>query len=255
MLSPTLVGVHSTTQELPVYFPELYLTQWFQEQRNENITLWCFKKAGVTTILANYKILIEHLKIDGILLIDGGIDSLSQGTEAQAGTIVEDSLSLAAVHQLTHIPVRLIGCLGFGAEREISYAHFLENIADLSATGSFLGSCSLIQQMPVYELYEQAVLYVQSKPCQEPSIINSSIISTVRGNYGNYHLTERTQGSQLWISPLMAIYWFFDLVGVAEKNLFLKSLLPTETLGDVMEATAQFIQNRPRRSPNTIPLP
>ena len=162
MLSPTLVGVHSTTQELPVYFPELYLTQWFQEQRNENITLWCFKKAGVTTILANYKILIEHLKIDGILLIDGGIDSLSQGTEAQTGTIVEDSLSLAAVHQLTHIPVRLIGCLGFGAEREISYAHFLENIADLSATGSFLGSCSLIQQMPVYELYEQAVLYVQS---------------------------------------------------------------------------------------------
>ena len=254
ILSPTLVGVHSTTQELPVYFPELYLSQWFKEQRDEDVTLWCFKKTGVVNLLANYQILIKHLNIDGILLIDGGIDSLSQGTEAQTGTIVEDSLSLAAVHQITEIPVRLIGCLGFGAERDISYAHFLENIAGLAATQSFLGSCSLIQQMPVYQLYENAVLYVQSRPCQESSVINSSIISAVRGHYGNYYLTERTKDSQLWISPLMSIYWFFELTAIAEKNLFLERLLNTETLGDVMEITAQFIQARPRRSEEIIPL-
>ncbi len=87
-----------------------------------------------------------------------------------------------------------------------AYAHVLENIAGLTEAGGFLGVCSLTPQMPAYQAYEEAVLYVQGKRFQDPSVINSSIISAVQGHYGDYHLTEKNKGSRLWISPLMPLY-------------------------------------------------
>jgi len=49
------------------------------------------------------------------------------------------------------------------------YAHVLENIAALTASDAYLGSCSLVKQMEVYQLYEDAVTYVQSQPGQDPA--------------------------------------------------------------------------------------
>ncbi|MBD2295407.1 DUF1152 domain-containing protein [Anabaena sphaerica FACHB-251] len=254
LLTETLVGITSETEELPVYFPELYLAQWFKKELNEAVTLWCFKKTGVLPLLTNYNLLIEHLSIDGILLIDGGVDSLARGDEANMGTVTEDAVSIAAVSKLTQVPLRLIGCLGMGAERDISHAHILENIASLANSGGFLGSCSLLKQMQCYQNYEKALLYVQSQPQQEPSIINSSIISAVQGHFGDYHLTYRTKGSQLWISPLMSIYWFFELSTIVEQHLFLSELFLTETVADVIQVMLKVMQTRPRRIADKIPL-
>jgi hypothetical protein len=235
-ITDTLVGITADTESLNSYFPELYLAQWFRNQRQQNITIWCFEKTGVRPLLDNYNRLIEHLSIDGILLIDGGVDSLIRGDETQMGTVIEDAISLLAVSSLTQVPLKLIACIGLGAERDISYAHVLENIAALAETGGFLGSCSLLKQMTVYQAYEEAVFYVHNQPLQEPSIINASIISAVQGHYGDYHLTERTKGSKLWISPLMPIYWFFDLQAVAKRNLFLSTFPSTDTIVDAMKA-------------------
>ncbi len=253
-LTETLVGITAKTEDVNIYFPELYLAQWFQEKHDREVTIWCFKKTGVQTLLSNYCILINHLLIDGILLIDGGVDSLIRGDEADMGTLIEDSTSLSAVSELTQVPIRLIGCLGFGAERDISYAHVLENIAALAESAGFLGSCSLVKQMESYQAYEDAVLYVQNKPFQEPSVINSSIVSAVQGHYGDYHLTDRTKDSELWISPLMSIYWFFDLPAVVERHLFLSEIFLTDTFSDVMAAMLQVMLKRPKRSPAKIPL-
>jgi hypothetical protein len=254
-LTETLVGVTAKTEVLPVYFPEFYLAQWLQREYQEEIIIWCFKKTGVRPLLNNYNLLIKHLSIDGILLIDGGVDSLARGDEAEMGTVTEDAVSLAAVSQLHQVPMRLIGCLGMGAEREITHFHILENIASLAHADGFLGSCSLIQKMRCYQQYEQALLYVQSQQHQEPSVINSSIVSSVQGHFGDYHLTSRTQGSKLWISPLMSIYWFFELSTIVEQHLFLSQLLETETLADVLQVMLKVMQTRPRRIAEKIPLP
>jgi hypothetical protein len=56
-----------------------------------------------------------------------------------------------------------------------------------------------------------------------------------QGYYGNHHLTEKTRGSRLWISPLMPIYWFFDLPTVAHQNLYLSHLGDTETFMDALQ--------------------
>src|SRR5215813_4704520 len=119
--------------------------------------------------------LVEHLSIDGILLVDGGVDSLMHGDEAQMGTLIEDSISLCAVKELKKVHLKMIACVGFGAEQDIAYAHVFENIATLTHEDAFFGSCSLIKQMDAYQLYEEAVLHVQGNGHQDPSVINSSI--------------------------------------------------------------------------------
>jgi len=83
-LSDTLVGVNADLNSRATYFPELYLSRWFKEVRGEDVTLWCFQKTGVRPLLENYRLLIEHLAIDGIVLIDGGVDSLLPRPEAAA---------------------------------------------------------------------------------------------------------------------------------------------------------------------------
>lgn len=99
--------------------------------------------------------------------------------------------------------------------------------------------------MEAYQLYEDAVLFVHQKPFQPPSVINASIISAAQGHFGNFHLTEKTWGNRLWISPLMPIYWFFDLPAVAERNLFLADIRGADTF---MEAAFAMLESRRRRS-------
>src|SRR5512145_199283 len=155
-----------TNADLSIYFPELHLAHWFHEQRGEEITIWCINKTGVRPLQENYRRLISQLAIDAIILIDGVVDSLARGDEAEPGTFVEDAISLAAVSALDDVPVRMLGCLGLGAEQDITHTHIFENIAALAASGGFLGSCALTSQMTEYTAYESALLYVQNVPYQ-----------------------------------------------------------------------------------------
>ena len=93
---------------------------------------------------------MKRLNFDRILLVDGVVDSRIKGGEAHTGTPVEDALSLFAAHKLDTIPMRLLACLGFGAENSLSHAHIPQNIANLSEERSFLGTCCLHPQMEVY---------------------------------------------------------------------------------------------------------
>jgi len=253
-LSKTLVGVTPQPERVYPDFPEFHLANWFKERRNEDVTIWSFHKTGAAPLTENYKILSDHLALDGILLIDGGVDSLVRGDEAELGTAIEDLTSLYAVNQLSNISARLIACIGFGAEQNLMHAHIFENIASLTKAGGFLGSCSLTPQMDSYQAYDEAVTHVQSKEFQDPSVINSSIVSAVRGNYGDYHLTEKTKRSKLWISPLMPLYWFFDFDTVVKQNMLLPEIEGTMLFRDALYKVIAKAERIPRRKATNIPL-
>jgi hypothetical protein len=253
-LGETLIAVNADITSWYHYFPERYLSQWFRAVRGEEVIIWSFHKTGVRPLLNAYQTLIEQLSIDAIVLIDGGVDSLLRGNEAQIGKLIEDSISLCAVSAIDSVKTKIIACLGLGAELEMTYAHIFENIADLTKQGEFLGSCSLLKQMECVQLYEQAVEFTFEQPSQEPSVINASVLSAVRGEYGNYHLTWKTQGSKLWISPLMPIYWFFDLHGVARRNLLLNDLRYTDTVTDAARTVWKLMHTIVKRKETKIPL-
>lgn len=253
-LTKTLVGITSSTDQAFPYFPEFHLANWFKEKRDKEVTIWCFHKTGAAPLTENYKILAEYLSLDGILLVDGGVDSLVRGDEAELGTAVEDLTSLYAVNQLSNIQTRFLACIGFGAEQNLTHAHIFENIASLTKAGGFLGACSLTPQMESYQAYDEALTYVQRNEFQDPSVINSSIISAVRGNYGDYHLTEKTRRSQLWISPLMPIYWFFDFDCVVKQNMLLPEIEGTMLFRDALYKVIAKAERMSRRPASKIPL-
>ena len=253
-LSKTLVGVTPNLERIYPYFPEFHLVNWFKQKRNEEVVIWSFHKTGAAPLTENYKILAEHLSLDGILLVDGGVDSLVRGDEAELGTAVEDLTSLYAVNQLSSIPTRLLACIGLGAEQDLTHAHVFENIASLTKAGGFLGACSLAPQMDSYQAYDEAVTHVQSNEFQDPSVINSSIVSAARGNYGDYHLTDKTKRSKLWISPLMPLYWFFDFDSVVKQNLLLPEIAGTMLFRDALYKVIAKAEKISRRPATKIPL-
>jgi hypothetical protein len=253
-LTKTLLGVTPKAGRLFPYFPEFHLANWFKEKRNEEVTIWCFHKTGAVPLTENYKILAERLSLDGILLVDGGVDSLVRGDEAEMGTAIEDLTSLYAVNQLTNVNTRIVACIGFGAEQNLTYAHILENITSLTKAGGFLGSCSLTSQMESYQAYDEAVMFVQGNEFQDSSVINSCIVSAVRGNFGDYHLTEKTKRGHLWISPLMSMYWFFDFECVVKQNKLLPEIEGTMLFRDALYKVIAKAERTSRRPGSKIPL-
>lgn len=264
MISEPLTLIHDLVMGtgLPIkmefpYFPEGYLTQWFKEVRGEDVPVWMFNKVGVIPLIQAYNALIEHLKIDAIILVDGGVDSIMRGDEVGAGTLVEDSISLAAV-DIVDVPVKLLACIGFGTEIEESLCHYnaLENIAALTKSGAFLGTCSLIPQMEVFQQFEAACRYVWEQPGHAKSHITTRVIPAAQGEFGNFHMYDDPEHqTHLFVSPLMSLYWFFDAEGVIRRSLIIDMLRETHNTREAFVRVSygrEKMLPRPRRA---IPYP
>ena len=253
-LSPTLLEVTADSTGPTDYFPEKHLCTWFRAEGHE-VSVYAFKKSGVVPLREAYARLVDHLRIDTVLLVDGGTDSLMKGDEAGLGTPAEDMASLAAVHSLD-LPRKFLACLGFGVDAFHGVSHFdvLEAVAELTRLGASLGSFALLPGMPPVRRYVDAIEYVHRIAPARPSIVNASVVSAIEGQYGDHHRTERTRGSELWINPLMAQYFAFGLSAVAERVLYLDQIAHTRSAFEVeaiIEAFRHTCDIRPRR---TIPV-
>ncbi|HEX2907948.1 MAG TPA: DUF1152 domain-containing protein [Phototrophicaceae bacterium] len=226
LLANTIGGV---TMQID-YLVEPYLAQWFQEVRGETIPIWMLADTGALPLTEAYQKLVEHLQIDAIILVDGGVDSLMRGNEEGAGSLLEDTISLIAVGNLD-VPVKLLASIGFGAETEEGVCHYnaLENMAALVKDGAFRGSCALTPDMEAFQLYADACQYVWEQPSQHPSHISTRIIPAVQGEFGNFHLIPFYRHTPLFISPLMSLYWFFDAAAVLRRNLIADLIRKTTT--------------------------
>lgn len=249
-LAQGLWRVGPTTFGEQQYFPEKYLAEWLAH-RGYASDIYCFEKVGVRPLREAYRKLATDLEIDTIVLVDGGTDILMRGDEAGLGTPAEDMTSLAAVHGLD-VPTKVVSCLGFGVDafHGVCHAHFLENVAELSRQGAYLGTHSLHLSMPEVELFRQAVEYAHERMPDRQSIVNGSIVSALEGRFGDFHRTERTRQSELFINPLMTMYWHFDLKLLAQRSLYLSMLEGTETIFDVqarIEAFWNSVKSRDRR--------
>lgn len=238
-----------------LYFPEKYLCRWFHE-RGEEITIYTFDRCGVQSMREGYELLKQQLKLDAILLVDGGTDSLLAGNEQELGTPLEDMTSIAAVN-LIDVPVKLLACLGFGIDtyHGVCHAHVLESIAKSIKDDGYLGAMSIMKDMPEVQLFRDATEYVFGHMPDNISIVSSSILSALQGEFGNFHATKRTSGSILFINPLMSIYWFFSLASVARRVLYLRQLEDTQECQEVLTAIKKFRSNcKSLKTRKSIPL-
>lgn len=235
-----LVEVTAHTSGSEAYFPELHLARWLQK-RGEPDVIYGLDRTGVQPLLQAYRYLQEKLQLDTIILVDGGTDSLMRGDESGLGTPEEDIASIAVVDQL-EVERKFLVSLGFGIDafHGVCHAQVLEAIAEITQAGGFLGAWTLTPDMPEAKLYREATEAVHRAMPRQPSIVNSSVLSAIEGRFGDYHATRRTEGSRLFINPLMMLYWAFHLEHVARRILYLDKMLPTETYLEVQMAIRTY---------------
>lgn len=243
-ISDFAVEVKATTRGKESYFPELHLVRWLAGQGYKT-SLYAFDTTGVKPLQDNYQTLIKLLNLDTIILIDGGTDSLMRGDEADLGTPQEDAASIAAVHFLEAPVSKILVCLGFGVDTHHGVSHFevLQTVADLTRSSDYLGAWSLTPDMQSVERYREAFQYATQKMPTHPSIVSASVLDGIYGEFGDFHRTERTRGSELFINPLMGLYWTFNLTGIAKRNLYLEQIRNTQTYWELRSSIEVFRAN------------
>ncbi|MET9972635.1 DUF1152 domain-containing protein [Streptomyces sp. NPDC006356] len=233
------------------YFPERALARWLALKDLPD-TVYAFPLTGVRPLRDAYRTLLEHLGgVDAIVLVDGGTDILMRGDEHGLGTPEEDMASLAAVSGLDEVPVRLVACLGFGVDsyHGVNHSLVLENLAALDRDGGYLGTFSLPRESREGRLFLDAVEHGRRATPDHPSIVQGSVAAAVRGEFGDVRFTERTGDSELFINPLMALYFCVDAPVLARRNLYLDRLENTALMRQISSAIAEFRDELPRQRP------
>ncbi|MFI0373634.1 DUF1152 domain-containing protein [Actinomadura sp. 1N219] len=252
-LEADVAAVTPETLSRADYFPEATLACWL-DRHGLPSTVYAFPKLGVQPLRDAYRHLVGHLNLDAIVLVDGGTDIFMRGDESGLGTPQEDMASLAAVHGLD-VAEKIVVSLGFGVDayHGVNHVHVLENLAALAEDGSYLGAFSIPRDSREASLYLDAVEYAQASTPARPSIVNGSISAALRGLFGDVRFTDRTSNSELFINPLMAMYFAVDLDGLARRNLYLDRLENTRVIRQISSIIEEFRDEVRRRTPRQYP--
>jgi hypothetical protein len=249
----TIWRIDQRAAEIP-YFPEKWLAEWLS-RREQLVPIYAFAKSGVRPLAAAYRSIIDRHDIDTVLLVDGGTDSLVFGDEPGVGSVVEDAVSLVAADHAAGEKT-LLAAIGFGVDHYHGVSHyaFLENAAQLIRDDGFLGAFSLSQGSKEANAFLDLVEYANQRQPQHPSIVCNSIASALRGEFGDYHATNRTSGNELFINPLMTQYWTFQSAAVVRRMAYAGQLAETERAEDarrIIDLHREMTELRPFRP---IPL-
>ncbi|MFO1251127.1 MAG: DUF1152 domain-containing protein [Inhella sp.] len=249
---PGTYRVTDTAAELP-YFPERYILEWLRERGEAPSVYALSNQLGVQPLRAAYAHLLERHQVDTLVLVDGGTDSLMFGDEAKVGTIVEDACSIVAAARLP-VPRRYLAAIGFGVEHQLNHHACLENIADLIKGDQYLGAQALTPALPEGRAFVELVEHLNQRMALHRSIVTNSIASAIQGEFGDIHFSARTQGSVQFVNPLMGLYWYFQLEGVATRIRFADEIERSTSMREVADVFQRYRILNSRRLPKAIPL-
>ncbi|MFE9873377.1 DUF1152 domain-containing protein [Micromonospora sp. NPDC005686] len=231
-----------------------HLARWLAG-RDLPSTVYAFPPLGVQPLREAYRHLVDRLDLDAIVLVDGGTDILLRGDESGLGTPVEDITSLAAVAGLD-VPVRLVSSLGFGIDAHdgVNHVEVLENLAALDREGGYLGALSIPGSSREAVLYREAVAQAQAATPHRPSIVQGQIAAATGGTCGDVRFSRRTGHGDLFVNPLMAIYFSVDLPRLAARCLYLDRIENTIGRRQVVTRIEAFRDElRATRVPRAFP--
>ncbi|SEM31186.1 DUF1152 domain-containing protein [Streptacidiphilus jiangxiensis] len=257
-LDQGVAAIRPDTEARGDYFPERSLARWLR-LHGEPDTVWALDRVGVQPLREAYRALIAHLGgVDAIVLVDGGTDILMRGDENGLGTPEEDMASLAAVAGLgeDEVAERLVVCLGFGVDayHGVNHSLVLENLAALDRDGGYLGAFSLPRDSRAGACYLDAVAHARAQTPSHPSIVNGSVAAALLGEFGDVRFTDRTRHSELFVNPLMTLYFAVDALALARRNLYLPLLEGTVLTRQISTVIEEFRDSLPAlRPPRAFP--
>lgn len=220
------------------YGPEVHLASFldrrFPERAPHSLYACNARKFTVPSLRAFYAHLAREHAVDAIVIVDGGSDSLMRGDEEGLGDPVEDAVSITAVADLTEVRERILLTVGLGCDRynHVSDAASLRAIAEITAAGGFLGSVALHEGSPAFDFYRDALDHIDARQ-RFRSVLSGSIVSAGEGYFGRdvvpERLRTRVRPGEMFLWPLMAMVWGFDVEAVARRSLISRWIRDIDT--------------------------
>ena len=234
------------------YFPEKYLTEWYEQARNRSISIYAFPRFGPRIIREILDYIVDQHKIDFIIAVDGGTDSLMRGDEPELGTPEEDLSTLCALSSHSNIDQLLVATV-FGVDHYhgVQHYYFLKAVAELSEHDGFFGVESLLPKSREAISYRDALNYIHSKMPLHKSIVSSCLLETLNFKFGDIELAVEPRKAESFITPLSGMYWYFDAQKVVERCMYMKEIENLRLYPEVIAAITNFrkgIEIQPSRS-------
>lgn len=212
----------------PYYGPEVHLAAFldhrFPAAAPHSLYACNVRRFTVPTLTAFYRQLAREHALDAAVIVDGGSDSLMRGDEEGLGDPIEDCVSVTTLSELTEVRERILLTIGLGCDRfnDVSDAASLRAIAELTAAGGFLGAVALHEGSEAFAFYRDALDHIDA---QQPfrSVLSGAVVSAGEGRFGRDEvpprLESRVREGELFLWPLMAMLWGFDVEAVAKRSL------------------------------------
>ena len=237
--------VTATSTPTPYYGPEVHVCSFLDVRYPSSAPHFVYayyaRSFTVPRLTRLYQQFIDTHAVDAIVLVDGGSDSIMAGDEEGLGDPIEDAVSVATVASLPGLKARVLISIGLGADRfnHVSDAASLRAIAELTRMGGFLGAVSLEPEAAGSRFYRDCLAHIFERQGFR-SVLAGTIASAIEGCFGLDEvplvLQRRVDPGQLFLWPLMAVLWGFDVETVARRSLIAKWIRDCETVPDCQAA-------------------
>jgi hypothetical protein len=207
-----------------------------------------------------YRQVLGSHAIDAVILVDGGSDSLMAGDEEGLGDPIEDAVSVAAVAAIDDLQAKVLISIGLGADRfnHVSDAASLRAIAELTRMGGFLGAIALGPASPGAVFYRECLDHIYGAQSFR-SVMAGTIAAAIDGAFGRDALPpllpDRVAAGDLYVWPLMAMLWAFDVDVVARRSLIAAWIRECATVQECHAALASGRQSLGARLRDVENLP
>jgi hypothetical protein len=210
------------------YGPEVhvcsFLDAWEPAQAPHFVYAYYARDFTVPLLTRLYRQFRDAHAADAIVLVDGGSDSIMAGDEEGLGDPIEDVVSVATAAALEGLKAKVLIAIGLGTDRfnHVSDAATLRAVAELTRAGGFLGAVALEPEAPGSRFYRDCLEHIYQRQGFR-SVLAGTIASAIEGWFGRDEvppvLQRRVRPGQLFLWPLMAMLWGFDVEAVARRSL------------------------------------
>jgi hypothetical protein len=228
----------------------------YPEDRPHRAYAFYARAFTVPVLTRLYRQIIAAHSVDAVVLCDGGSDSLMVGDEQGLGDPIEDAVSVATVAGLNddRLKLRVLLTMGVGCDRynSVSDGATFRAIAELTRAGGFLGCLSLEPGGEPYTFYRGLIDHTYGSQ-QFRSVISGSILAAAEGSYGAEDvppsLQDRVGKGNLFLWPIMAVLWAFDVAAVAKRSLTAKLVRDAQSVPEAHYRLHMARQKMPKIRP------
>lgn len=228
-LDVNVFGATSTIKAPSENYVEGYLSQYFKAALNEDKIVWMINRASVQELKQSFERLVAHLNIDGIVLVDGGIDSIMHGDEGKkilTTKFIDTTLILSVIQQLETFGDKIVhvACNNNSKNQTI----INNSISNISVQGGFYGGCYIINYMNSYKIMKLAYSYQKN---------NNNILHDVELFL---KLTD-SEFEEDEIKDGLIQYLFFNPAALIYNNVIIHKTLELPTYYDVIQVIAPLL--------------